>query len=118
YQAVYYAKDKAGNVSLPEQKFINVIASSGVLLEAPQIKITTKGNMVTVSWSEVPNADGYRLFYAPYPNPEPSDIGEIDMGNQREITFDGKGFAFYGAVKAYNSNGLSGWSNVEFFNLK
>ncbi|MBF0230990.1 MAG: hypothetical protein HQK63_15585, partial [Desulfamplus sp.] len=29
YQAVYYAKDKAGNVSLPEQKFLNVIASSG-----------------------------------------------------------------------------------------
>ncbi|MBF0229012.1 MAG: hypothetical protein HQK63_05390 [Desulfamplus sp.] len=118
YQAVYYAKDKAGNVSLPEQKFLNVIANSGVFLEAPQIKITTKGNMVTVSWSEVANADGYRLFYAPYPNPEPSDIGEIEMGKQREVSFDGKGFAFYGAVKAYNSNGLSGWSNVEFFNLR
>ncbi|MBF0230576.1 MAG: hypothetical protein HQK63_13485 [Desulfamplus sp.] len=118
YQAVYYAKDKAGNVSLPEQKFINVIASSGVLLEAPQIKITTKENMVTVSWSEVQGADGYKLFYCPYPDCSPADIGEIDMGKQREITFDGRGFAFYGAVKAYNSNGLSGWSNVEFFNLR
>ncbi|MBF0229014.1 MAG: hypothetical protein HQK63_05400 [Desulfamplus sp.] len=118
YQAVYYAKDKAGNVSLPEQKFLNVIANSGVFLEAPQIKITTKGNMVTVSWSEVANADGYKLFYCPYPDCLPADIGEIDMGNQRTITFDGKGFAFYGAVKAYNSNGLSGWSNVEFFNLR
>ncbi|MBF0302464.1 MAG: hypothetical protein HQK73_05445 [Desulfamplus sp.] len=39
------------------------------------------------------------------------------MGKLREITFDGKGFAFYGAVKAYNSNGLSAFSNVEWFNL-
>ncbi|KPA17820.1 hypothetical protein MHK_001963 [Candidatus Magnetomorum sp. HK-1] len=97
---------------------MNVIASSGVLLEAPQIKITTQGNMVTVSWSEIANTDGYKLFYCNYPNCSPADIGEIDMGNQREITFDGKGFAFYGAVKAYNSNGLSDWSNVEFFNLR
>ncbi|MBF0229016.1 MAG: hypothetical protein HQK63_05410 [Desulfamplus sp.] len=118
YQAVYYAKDKAGNVSLPEQKFLNVIANSGVLLEAPKMKITTNGNMVTISWSEVANADGYKLFYCNYPDCSPSDIGEIDMGKQREITFDGKGFAFYGTVKAYKSNGLSGWSNVEFFNLE
>ncbi|MBF0242734.1 MAG: hypothetical protein HQK64_09720 [Desulfamplus sp.] len=117
YQAVYYAKDKAGNVSLPEQKFLNVITSSGVILESPKMKITTQGNMVTFSWSEVPNALGYKLFYCPYPDCPPADIGEIDMKNQREITFDGKGLAFYGAVKAYN-NGLSGWSNVEFFDLR
>ncbi|MBF0242731.1 MAG: hypothetical protein HQK64_09705 [Desulfamplus sp.] len=125
YQAVYYAKDKAGNVSLPEQKYLNVISSNadqggGGIPNPPQftISVDDHSSMVTISWSEVPNADGYKLFYAPYPNPEPSAIGEIDMGKQREITFDGKGFAFYAAVKAYNNNGLSGLSNIEFFDLR
>ncbi|MBF0412944.1 MAG: hypothetical protein HQK70_09565, partial [Desulfamplus sp.] len=119
------------NVSLPEQKFFNVIsgANPSEVPEPPQFKISvykdtsnsqtstsTDASIVTVSWSEVAAAYGYMLFYAPYPDAE--YIGQFDMGKLREITFDGRGFAFYGAVKAYNSNGMSGWSNVESFNLR
>ena len=118
HQLVYYAKDKAGNVSLPMEKFINVISSSPVpsILELPEMTITIQENLVTISWTDVADVDGYTLFYAPYP--DASYIGEIDMGNLKTITFDGKGLAFYGAVRAFNGERMSELSNIEYFDLR
>lgn len=124
YQVIYYAKDRAGNVSLPEQKFLN-ITGSGVqeegVPEPPELRISVSGEiatkgMVTISWSKVSDADGYTLFYAPYPDAQ--YIEQIDMGRETMISFDGTGLAFYGAIKAYNSKGSSDFSNVAFFDLR
>ena len=83
---------------------------------APGLTVTTSGNTVTLSWDAVPNADGYTLFYAPYP--EASYVGDIDMGNQTSVSFDlWDGAAFYIAVQAYNSAGNSDYSNIEYFDI-
>ena len=80
----------------------------------PTLTIAVEGTTATISWSSVPNADGYTLFYAPYPYVEPGSIGSIDMGTQTSISVDlWEGAAFYLAVQAYNSYGNSNYSNIE-----
>ena len=83
---------------------------------APGLTVTTSGNTVTLSWDAVPNADGYTLFYAPYP--EASYVGDIDIGNQTSVSFDfWDGAAFYVGITAYNSVGCSDLSNIEKFEI-
>lgn len=119
YQVVYYAKDRAGNVSLPERKFLNVISSGGDdadTLQPPELKMSILESVIELSWQGIASAEGYKLVYAPYPDAE--YINEIDVGKQKEILFDGKGFAFYCAVKTHNSKVMSDLSNIEFFDLR
>ncbi len=119
YELVYYAKDKAGNVSLPIQKFVNVISSRVNMGEIPQRQVLTlsvEDTKVSISWSTVENADGYKLFYAPYPDAQ--YIADYDMGKQTSLIFEGSGTAFYVAVQAYNTGGISDFSNIEFFDLQ
>lgn len=120
HQLVYYAKDKAGNVSLPVEKFVNVVSdeslSSDSKPNAPVFTLSIEGCTVIISWNNVPGATGYTLFYAPVPDAE--YIGHADMGMERSITFDGSGMAFYAAVKACNDEGCSDFSNIEYFDLK
>jgi hypothetical protein len=83
---------------------------------APTLKVITKGPTVSVSWNRVSGADGYTLFYAPYP--DVSYIGSADMGYERTISGDlPLGTAFYLAVQAYNSTGSSTYSNIEHFTI-
>ena len=92
------------------------IDESGNIPKQPQRTLSIEQSIVTVSWNPVDNADGYKLFYAPYPDPK--YIGEINMYEKTSITFDATGIAFYTAVKAYNSNGTSDFSNLEIFDLR
>ncbi len=119
YHQVYYAKDNAGNVSLPKEVFVNVVNSvipADSVPEPPELTITVEGSIVDISWDAVGEATGYALFYAPYP--DAGDIGNIDMENQNSISFDGGDLAFYVAVQAYNGEGNSDFSNIEFFDLR
>lgn len=81
---------------------------------APQMSLTQNGTTVRASWNAVAGATAYTLFYAPYPNAE--QIGQIDMGEALEITTAlPSGSAFYIAIKARNSAGNSGYSNIDYF---
>ncbi len=83
---------------------------------APTLTLTTAGTGLTLSWNSVSDAIGYTLFYAPWPYTGPDTIRSIDMGTQTGIFFNlWEGAAFYVAVKAYNSAGSSGYSNIEYF---
>jgi len=63
--------------------------------------LTTTGINVSISWTAVPGATGYKLFYAPYPYTGPETIESIDMGAQTNLSGDlREGAAFYVAVKA------------------
>jgi len=96
--------------------FLILLCSVPVLaLDAPTLTVTTSGVNVTLSWTPVPSATGYTLFYAPYP--DASYIGQIDMGTQTSFVFDASGLAFYVAIQSYNSSGSSGYSNIEYFDL-
>ncbi|WP_222424174.1 ligand-binding sensor domain-containing protein, partial [Desulfamplus magnetovallimortis] len=122
HQLVYYAKDMAGNVSLPVEKFVNIIASGvnqddgDAILKTPHLILSTEGTTVTISWSEVANANGYTLFYAPYPDAD--YIEKIDMEKLTSITFDGTDMGFYVAVQAYNNKEKSEFSNIDSFELR
>ncbi|MDM8563922.1 fibronectin type III domain-containing protein, partial [Candidatus Marithioploca araucensis] len=88
-------------------------------LDAPTLSVEVDVNevdvnIVTLSWTSVTGAEGYRLYYAPYPDPD--TIGDIDMGNQTSVSFElPRGSAFYVAIKAYNKQGESDFSNIEYF---
>jgi uncharacterized protein (TIGR02145 family) len=81
----------------------------------PVISLSVAGTTVSLSWS-ADNADKYILYAAPYPNA--SVIYDFDMGTKTSASFDlPYGSAYYVAIRASNSAGLSDWSNIEYFEL-
>ena len=83
---------------------------------APRLSVSTSGVTLSLAWPALGNADGYTLFYAPYPYQGPETIGRIDRGLQAGGTFNlFEGAAYYLAVQAYNDFGDSPYSNVEYF---
>ena len=82
--------------------------------DTPVLTMKTSGNVLTISWNNVPGVTGYNLFYAPYPGGVPVesvDLGAITSANYNLFS----GAAYYLALKAYNSSGNSDFSNIEFF---
>lgn len=82
----------------------------------PSIKLIHADRRVTLAWQTVPDAESYRLYYAPYPNAE--QIGALDVGKVTQFEIDlPPGLAFYVAVTAVNGFGESEYSNIEWFAL-
>lgn len=80
----------------------------------PNLWLMQAGNEVTIFWNQVMDAEGYRLYYAPYPNPE--SIGQVDLGLRTQFSAPlPNGAAFYIAISAYNSHGESEISNIRWF---
>ncbi len=85
----------------------------------PQISYVLDDLNVTASWSRVPGATGYRLYYAPYPFAGVETIGSADMGTQTSISVNlWEGAAYYIAVTSRDASGESGYSNIELFELR
>ena len=80
----------------------------------PELSLNVEGAVVDLTWSGVDDANGYTLFYAPYPDIE--YIGRIDMlGKTTLNAVLLPGSAWYAAVKAYNEAGFSEYSNIVHF---
>jgi hypothetical protein len=87
-------------------------------LSAPVLSLATTGVSLSLSWTSVPGAASYRLFYAPYPYAGPDTIGSIDMGGQTALSVDlWSGAAFYVAIQAFDDEGSNSYSNIESFFL-
>ncbi len=83
---------------------------------SPMLFVYPQGQSIGLSWTGIQNAKGYTLYYAPYPGGE--YVGEADLGDVREISFDlWPGAAFYVALKAYNEDGTGDFSNFEHFTI-
>lgn len=83
----------------------------------PQLTLTVSGSQVTAAWDAPEGAEGYTLFYAPYPGAD--YIGELAMGGERSVSVElPAGSAFYVAVKAFNADGASGYSNIDSFTIE
>jgi len=84
--------------------------------KAPDINVSAVGSQVIVNFDPIAGADGYRLYYAEFPSL--SLIQSIDLGNatQFKTTLDEMHY-FASAVKSYNNDGESGYSNIEFASL-
>ncbi|MDR4516596.1 MAG: endo alpha-1,4 polygalactosaminidase [Nitrosomonas sp.] len=88
------------------------------VLESPLIEVTQNRTTVSIAWQPVADAQGYRLLYAPYPYTGADSVQTIDMGNRASLSAElWDGAAFYVAVKAYDGNSSSGFSNIELFFL-
>lgn len=84
--------------------------------KAPDINVSTVGKQVIVNFDSVSDAAGYRLYYAEFPSL--SLIKSIDLGNATQFkTILNDSHYFASAVKSYNSDGESSYSNIEFASL-
>jgi len=104
------------------QSFItDTICESADIPPSPHLEVTMDEESVTASWNNVA-AEGYQLYYAPYSEPisdvTMDNIKSIDIGKQ---TFLGISLSqlrslfshnLYVAVRAYNGNCYSNYSNL------
>ncbi len=90
--------------------------AQGQVPDPPSLAIETQQNQVSLNWTEVAGAEGYRLLYADFPAASTLEI--IDMGSAisaaAELPF---GSAFYVGIQAYNAQGTSLFSNIDYFSL-
>ncbi len=74
-------------------------------LPAPNLIVNTEGLQVTLEWSTVDKAAGYRLSYAPYPFQGVETISSIDLDENTEFSVTlWQQAAFYVAVQAYDKD--------------
>lgn len=96
--------------------FTTLDANAGT--PSPVLATVVEGTTVTISWSEVPGATGYVLYYAPFPAQSP--IGSLDVGSL--VTLSGAlevGTSLYVAVQPYNAEGpINVFSNVSTFTIE
>jgi hypothetical protein len=87
---------------------------SAAQLIPPIISLTVDGNFVTVSWDAVPGAEGYDVYYAPYPDASP--IRSYGVGNRTQVSAHAPpGSAYYIGVMAYGGGERSAISNILIF---
>jgi uncharacterized protein (TIGR02145 family) len=97
--------------------FLLAVNASAVVPSAPILTATTSGLTVSFSWDAVAGATSYILYYAPYPAATP--IGSANMGTQTSLSVTlTEGAAYYVAVRANNSSGSSGYSNILSFTIQ
>ena len=83
---------------------------------APEINVSSSGIKVTISWSGIASADGYTLYFAPYPFTGVATIGSFDLGNTNSFSASlWDGAAYYIAITSRHSDLESTYSNIELF---
>ncbi|MCK5829869.1 MAG: thiol oxidoreductase [Methylococcales bacterium] len=105
---------------------INIISSAILVIpaslvyasppKAPDINISSVGKQIIVNFDPIAGAEGYRLYYAEFPSL--NRLHSIDLRNKTQFkTILDDAHYFVSAVKSYNSDGESGYSNIEFASL-
>ena len=93
-----------------------VLPVAPIVPNAPALSYEVDGLNITISWSEVSGATGYKLHYAPSPYAGPEDFNILDVAGQTSASYDlWDGAAYSVAVTAYNEQGDSPYSNIEHF---
>ncbi|MEK8016606.1 MAG: serine protease [Candidatus Parabeggiatoa sp.] len=95
--------------------FNDFIAEHLCELSSPVMALTLNNKHINISWSQVQEATGYEIYYAPYPFGLP--IKSLNVANQTTFSTDLQQTRanFYVAVKAYNNACKSDFSNSDFF---
>lgn len=89
---------------------------AGAQPSAPEIDIDNYGTYVEIYWYSLTPDVNYRFYYAPYPSAEV--ISSIEVGTALSLEGDlPLGASFYIAVTAYNDEGESPPSNIEYFTV-
>ena len=98
---------------------ILLAASSAALAQPkpPNLSVVTEGTHLEVYWNPVIDADGYTLYYAPYPAADPIFRLNLDPAVTSLSGTLSAGDAFYLALTASSSGVESTISNIEIFTL-
>lgn len=100
------------------QDFISdTICSSEDKPNTPTVIVTNNGNEATASWEQDSETQGYQFYYTPYvDSPDAIQLDTIhsfDLGNATQFsTILPPETAFYIAVRAYQGNCYSDYSNI------
>lgn len=87
-------------------------------LDAPTLSISTSVLDVSLSWSTVSGATGYKFYYAPSPYTGEHTIGSFDIGDDTSFSVTlWDGASYYVAIKASDGSNESGYSNIEVFTI-
>ena len=101
--------------------FVTILlaASSAALAQPkpPNLSVVTEGTHLEVYWNPVIDADGYTLYYAPYPAADPIFRLNLDPAVTSLSGTLSAGDAFYLALTASSSGVESAISNIEIFTL-
>ena len=93
-------------------------SSHAAPLVAPCLMTTISGNQVTASWTAVPDAIGYIVYFAP-----PDQTGQPDLTQVGSFSWNGtqvgpvtvpSGFSLYLAVQGVTASGGGMLSNIGF----
>jgi len=91
----------------------------GLAPQAPDIRVVSQNTQVEISWNTIDDAIGYELYYAPYPYTGPESVASLDLLNVKQFSAQlWQGAAFYVALKSYNNDGHSGYSNIELIQIE
>ena len=92
--------------------FFPISLVHGASLSRPVLSVERDGTLLTLAWTSVQDATGYRLYYAPAENV--TSFGSVDVGNitRRTIDYNGEA-AFYVAIAAYNAQGQGPLSDLQ-----
>ena len=101
---------------------INAIAAIALLIlsqqsnaipSAPILSSDTDGIQLSLNWSAVSSASGYKLYYAPSPYTGPESVEILELGNTTSIGGTlWADAAFFIGITAYDADGESEISNV------
>jgi len=94
-------------------------AQSWAAPAAPTMTYETNGLDITVTWTKVPEATNYTLYYATHPFTNGGFIGSSDRGNETSFSIElSANSSYYIAVRAKNESGESDYSNIEHFTIE
>jgi len=99
---------------------ISIIQPISLLAQesTPRLSISSSDDQVTINWTAVDNAIGYKLYFAAYPYKPGDSIGEIEMGNILSFNVSlWDGTAYYVAIQSYTDANTTAYSNIEYFVL-
>lgn len=98
-------------ILIPMSLFLILTSLCYAAQQAPQLTSNTAGLDITLSWTDVEDASGYTLFYAPYPSGSP--VRSTDMQTLTSLSATlWKGAALFVAVQAYDESMSGDYSNV------
>jgi len=98
-----------------------VISTNAFAIDAPILSVTTANSDLSLSWSNVPGATGYKLYFAPNPYLGPNTISSVDIGTNTSFSVTlWDGASFFIAVTALDgsASGESNYSNIELFTIQ
>ena len=85
---------------------------------APTLTYETNGLDITVTWTKVPEATHYTLYYTTHPFANGGPIDSLDRGNETSFSVElWENASYYIAVRAKNESGESAYSNIKHFTI-